>query len=393
MAYQTAREGFYVDFSFTEEQLMIQDVARRIAQERIAPSAEHHDRTGEFPLENIRLLGENGLMGIEVPEEYGGAGMDPIAYVLAMVEIAAGDAAHSTIVSVNNSLFCAGILNNGDEAQKQKYVRAIADGSHIGAFALTEPQSGSDATAMRCRAVRQDDRSFVINGKKSWITSGPVAKYLVLFAVTDPEQGSRGITAFVIDTDKPGFHRGKTEPKLGIRASATCEIEFQDYVASADEVLGVPGEGFKIAMSVLDAGRIGIASQAIGIARAAYQATLDYVKERKAFGSPIGAFQMTQAKIADMKCKLDASLLLTLRAAWVKGQGQRFTTEAAVAKLTASEAAMWITHQAVQIHGGMGYSKEMPLERYFRDAKITEIYEGTSEIQRLVIARNETGLR
>ncbi|OAX67229.1 acyl-CoA dehydrogenase [Xanthomonas translucens pv. arrhenatheri] len=382
-----------MDFSFTEEQLMIQDVARRIAQERIAPSAEHHDRTGEFPLENIRLLGENGLMGIEVPEEYGGAGMDPIAYVLAMVEIAAGDAAHSTIVSVNNSLFCAGILKNGNEAQKQKYVRAIADGSHIGAFALTEPQSGSDATAMRCRAVRQDDGSFVINGKKSWITSGPVAKYIVLFAVTDPEQGSRGITAFVIDTDKPGFHRGKTEPKLGIRASATCEIEFQDYVATADEVLGAPGEGFKIAMSVLDAGRIGIASQAIGIARAAYQATLDYVKERKAFGSPIGAFQMTQAKIADMKCKLDASLLLTLRAAWVKGQGQRFTTEASVAKLTASEAAMWITHQAVQIHGGMGYSKEMPLERYFRDAKITEIYEGTSEIQRLVIARNETGLR
>lgn len=393
MAHQTAREGFYVDFSFTEEQLMIQDVARRIAQERIAPSAEHHDRTGEFPLENIRLLGENGLMGIEVPEEYGGAGMDPISYVLAMVEIAAGDAAHSTIVSVNNSLFCAGILKNGNEAQKQKYVRAIADGSHIGAFALTEPQSGSDATAMRCRAVRQDDGSFVINGKKSWITSGPVAKYIVLFAVTDPEQGSRGITAFVIDTDKPGFHRGKTEPKLGIRASATCEIEFQDYVASPDEVLGAPGEGFKIAMSVLDAGRIGIASQAIGIARAAYQATLDYVKERKAFGSPIGAFQMTQAKIADMKCKLDASLLLTLRAAWVKGQGQRFTTEASVAKLTASEAAMWITHQAVQIHGGMGYSKEMPLERYFRDAKITEIYEGTSEIQRLVIARNETGLR
>jgi alkylation response protein AidB-like acyl-CoA dehydrogenase len=393
MADQTAREGFYVDFSFTEEQLMIQDVARRIAQERIAPSAEHHDRTGEFPLENIRLLGENGLMGIEVPEEYGGAGMDPIAYVLAMVEIAAGDAAHSTIVSVNNSLFCVGILKNGNEAQKQKYVRAIAEGREIGAFALTEPQSGSDATAMRCRAVRQDDGSFVINGKKSWITSGPVAKYIVLFAVTDPEQGARGITAFVVDTDKPGFHRGKTEPKLGIRASATCEIEFQDYVATPEEVLGTAGEGFKIAMSVLDAGRIGIASQAIGIARAAYQATLDYVKERKAFGAPIGAFQMTQAKIADMKCKLDAALLLTLRAAWVKGQGQRFTTEASVAKLTASEAAMWITHQAVQIHGGMGYSKEMPLERYFRDAKITEIYEGTSEIQRLVIARNETGLR
>ncbi len=382
-----------MDFGYTEEQLMIQDVARRIAQEKIAPSAEHFDRVGEFPLENIRLLGENGLMGIEVPTEYGGAGMDPIAYVLAIIEIAAGDAAHSTIVSVNNSLFCNGILQFGTEAQKQKYVREIAEGKEIGAFALTEPQSGSDATAMRCRATRQQDGSYVINGKKSWITSGPVARYIVLFAMSDPEKGSRGISAFLIDTSKPGFHRGKAEPKLGIRASATCEIEFQDYVVDPDAVLGADGEGFKIAMGVLDAGRIGIAAQAIGIARAAYEATLSYVKERKAFGVAIGTFQMTQAKIADMKCKLDASLLLTLRAAWVKSQGQRFSTEASVAKLTASEAAMWITHQAVQIHGGMGYSKEMPLERYFRDAKITEIYEGTSEIQRLVIARNETGLR
>jgi len=382
-----------VDFSFTEEQLMIQDAARRIAQEKIAPSAEHFDRTGEFPLENIRLLGENGLMGIEVPEEYGGAGMDPVSYVLAMIEIAAGDAAHSTIMSVNNSLFCTGILKNGSEAQKQKYVRAIADGSQIGAFALTEPQSGSDASAMRCRAVKQADGTYVINGKKSWITSGPVAKYIILFAMTAPEQGARGITAFMIDTDKPGFGRGKTEPKLGIRASATCEIEFADYVAQPEDVVGSEGEGFKIAMGVLDAGRIGIASQAIGIARAAYEATLEYARERQAFGAAIGTFQMTQAKIADMKCKLDAALLLTLRAAWLKSQGQKFSTEAAVAKLTASEAAMWITHQAVQIHGGMGYSKEMPLERYFRDAKITEIYEGTSEIQRLVIARAETGLR
>jgi alkylation response protein AidB-like acyl-CoA dehydrogenase len=386
-----------VDFNFTEEQLMIQDVARRIAQEKIAPSAEYHDRTGEFPLENIRTLGENGLMGIEVPAEYGGAGMDPISYVLAMVEIAAADAAHSTIMSVNNSLFCNGILKYGSEAQKQLYVRAIAEGREIGAFALTEPQSGSDATAMRCRAVKQADGSFVINGKKSWITSGPVAKYIVLFALTDPGKGAKGITAFMVDTAKPGFSRGKTEPKLGIRASATCEIEFQDYVATPDEVLGKEGEGFKIAMGVLDAGRIGIASQAIGIARAAYEATLSYAKERKAFGAAIGSFQMTQAKIADMKCKLDASLLLTLRAAWKKQEtdkhGGRFSTEAAVAKLTASEAAMWISHQAVQVHGGMGYSKEMPLERYFRDAKITEIYEGTSEIQRLVIARNETGLR
>ncbi len=382
-----------MDFRFTEEQLMIQDIARRIAREKIAPTAEHFDRSGEFPLENIRTLGENGLMGIEVPTEYGGAGLDPMGYVLAMVEIAAADAAHSTIMSVNNSLFCNGILTNGTEAQKQKYVRAIAEGAEIGAFALTEPQSGSDATAMRCRAVKQADGRFVINGTKSWITSGPVAKYIVLFAMTDPDKGARGITAFLVDTAKPGFSRGKTEPKLGIRASATCEIEFTDYLAEADEVLGDEGHGFKIAMGVLDAGRIGIASQAIGIGRAAYEASLAYVRERKAFGVPIGTFQMTQAKIADMKCKLDGALLLTLRAAWLKGQGQKFTTEAAVAKLTASEAAMWIAHQAVQIHAGMGYSKEMPIERYFRDAKITEIYEGTSEIQRLVIARHETGLR
>jgi alkylation response protein AidB-like acyl-CoA dehydrogenase len=386
-----------MDFGFTEEQLMIQDVARRIAQEKIAPSAEHFDRTGEFPLENIQLLGENGLMGIEVPEAYGGAGMDPISYVLAMIEIAAGDCAHSTIVSVNNSLFCNGILKFGTEDQKQLYVRAIAEGRAIGAFALTEPQSGSDATAMRCRAVKQDNGTYVINGKKSWITSGPVAKYIVLFAMTDPDKGAKGITAFMIDTAKAGFSRGKTEPKLGIRASATCEIEFQDYVAEASEVLGKEGEGFKIAMGVLDAGRIGIASQAVGLARAAYTAAVAYVQERRSFGQPIGSFQMIQAKIADMKCRLDAAELLTFRAAWAKQKadatGGRYSTEASVAKLTASEAAMFITHQALQIHGGMGYSKEMPLERYFRDAKITEIYEGTSEIQRLVISRNETGIR
>ncbi len=382
-----------MDFSYSDEQLMLQDVARRIAKEKIAPSAEHFDATGEYPLENIRLLGENGLMGIEVPVEYGGSGMDPVSSVLAIIEVSAADAAHATIMSVNNSLFCNAVLGYGTEAQKQTYVRAIAEGREIGAFALTESQSGSDATAMRCRAVKQADGSFLINGQKSWITSGPVARYIVLFAMTEPEKGSRGITAFMIDTQKPGFGRGKTEPKLGVRASATCEIEFQDYVAAAEDVIGNEGEGFKIAMSLLDSGRIGIASQAVGIARAAYEASLAYVRERKSFGAPIGSFQMIQAKIADMKCKLDAALLLTLRAAWTKAEGKRFSTEAAVAKLTASEAAMWIAHQAVQIHGGMGYSKEMPLERYFRDAKITEIYEGTSEIQRLVIARNETGVR
>jgi alkylation response protein AidB-like acyl-CoA dehydrogenase len=382
-----------VDFSFSDEQLMLQDVARRIAQEKIGPSAEHHDATGEYPLENIRLLGENGLMGIEVPVEYGGAGMDPVSSVLAIIEVSAADAAHATIMSVNNSLFCNAVLSHGSEEQKQLYVRAIAEGREIGAFALTESQSGSDATAMRCRAVKQADGTYVINGQKSWITSGPVARYIVLFAMTDPSQGARGITAFMIDTTRPGFGRGKTEPKLGVRASATCEIEFQDYVARAEDVIGAEGQGFKIAMGLLDSGRIGIAAQAVGIARAAYEASLAYVRERKSFGAPIGSFQMIQAKIADMKCKLDAALLLTLRAAWTKAQGKRFSTEAAVAKLTASEAAMWIAHQAVQIHGGMGYSREMPLERYFRDAKITEIYEGTSEIQRLVIARNETGVR
>jgi alkylation response protein AidB-like acyl-CoA dehydrogenase len=336
-------------------------------------------------------------MGIEVPHEYGGAGMDSIAYVLAMIEIATADCAHSTIMSVNNTLYCNGLLKFGNEAQKHKYVTPIASGEAIGAFALTEPQSGSDATAMRCRATKQADGSFIINGKKSWITSGPVAKYILLFAMSDPDKHARGITAFMVDTARAGFRCGKTEPKLGIRASATCEIEFEDYRASPDEVIGDEGHGFKIAMGVLDAGRIGIASQAVGLCHAAYQATLTYAHDRKAFGQSIGSFQMIQQKIADMKCKLDAAELLTLRAAWAKQQtqvnGGRFSTEAAVAKLTASEAAMWVTHQAVQVHGGMGYSKEMPLERYFRDAKITEIYEGTSEIQRLVIARNETGLR
>ncbi len=386
-----------MDFHFSEDQLSIQSMARDFAQKRIAPVAADFDKSGEFPLANIREMGQLGLMGIEVPVEYGGAGMDAIAYALAMIEIATADCAHSTIMSVNNTLYCNGLLKFGNEAQKHKYVTPIASGEAIGAFALTEPQSGSDATAMRCRATKQADGSFLITGKKSWITSGPVAKYILLFAMTDPDKHARGITAFMVDTGRDGFRCGKTEPKLGIRASATCEIEFEDYQALADEVIGTEGHGFKIAMGVLDAGRIGIASQAVGLCRAAYQATLTYAHDRKAFGQSIGSFQMIQQKIADMKCKLDAAELLTLRAAWAKQQAQanggRFSTEAAVAKLTASEAAMWITHQAVQVHGGMGYSKEMPLERYFRDAKITEIYEGTSEIQRLVIARNETGLR
>lgn len=382
-----------MDFSFTEEQLMLQELAARIAREKIAPSAADHDAQASYPLDNIRLLGENGLMGIEVPPEYGGAGMDPIATVLAISEIAAADAAHATILSVNNSLFCTALTLHGSQQQKQGALRAVAEGRAIGAFALTEAHCGSDATAMRCRAERQADGQWKINGAKSWITSGPVADWVILFAVTDPAAGSRGISAFLIDTSRAGFGRGKKEPKMGVRASATCEITFDGYLATADELIGAEGQGFKLAMSLLDGGRIGIASQAVGIARAAYQASVAYAQERQAFGHAIGSFQLIQAKIADMKCKLEAATWLTLRAAWLKGQGKPFSTEAAVAKLTASEAAMWIAHQAVQIHGGMGYSQELPVERYFRDAKITEIYEGTSEIQRIVIARNETGLR
>jgi len=387
-----------MDFQLTDEQLMIQAAAKDFAEQQIAPVAAEFDASGEFPLANIQAMGELGLMGIEVPEAYGGAGLDTIGYVLAMIEVSAADAAHGTIMSVNNSLFCNGILKYGTEEQKQKYVRAIASGEKIGAYALSEPQSGSDASTMKSRAVLSDDGThYLINARKSWITSGPYARYLVLFASTNPEAGAKGITAFIIDTEKEGFSRGKTEPKLGIRASATCEIELADYRCAIEDRLGGEGEGFKIAMSVLDAGRIGIAAQAVGIGQAAYQASLAYARDRKAFGQEIGTFQMIQSKLADMKTRLEASRLLTLRAAWAKMQaektGARITLDGSMAKLFASEAAMWIAHQAVQLHGGMGYSKEMPIERYFRDAKITEIYEGTSEIQRMVIARTETGLR
>ncbi len=385
-----------MDFSFTEEQLMIQQAARDFAQREIAPVAAKFDASGEFPAETLRMAGELGFMGVEVPEEYGGAGLDAIGFALLMEEIAAADAAHSTVISVHNSLYCNGILQFGTESQKHRFVKPVASGEVIAAYALTEPQSGSDAANMRTRAVRDGDH-YVINGKKSWITSGPVARYLLLFAATDPAAGPKGVSAFLIDAEREGYHRGKSEPKLGIRASATCEIELADYRCPVEDRLSAEGDGFKIAMSILDAGRVGIAAQAVGIARAAYEASLAWVRERHAFGAPIGSFQMIQAKIADMKMRLEAARLLTLKAAWNKDKaaaaGLRNTTEASCAKLFASEAAMYITHQAVQIHGGMGYSKELPVERYFRDAKITEIYEGTSEIQRMVIARQETGLR
>ncbi len=337
-------------------------------------------------------------MDVEVPHEYGGARLDSISFVLMLEEIAYADAAHATIMSVNNSLYNNGILQFGTEAQKKRFVDPVASGHAIGCYGLTEPQSGSDAANIRTRAALAPDGShYVLDGKKSWITSGPVADYMVVFAATDPAAKSKGITAFILDCGQPGFIRGKTEPKLGIRASATCEIEFSGLEIPLANRLGEEGQGFSIAMTILDQGRVGIAAQANGIARAAYDAALGYARERKAFGSAIGSFQMIQAKIADMKTRLSASRLLMLQAAWAKQAakttGARTTTEGSMAKLFASETAMFNAHAALQIHGGLGYSKEMPLERYFRDATITEIYEGTSEIQRIVIARQETGLR
>lgn len=382
----------------TDEHEALLTMVRRFAQDKIKPIAEHFDETGEFPLETIRGMGQLGLMGIEVPEEYGGVGMDTLAYVLTMIEIAKVDASHSTILSVNNSLYCNALTLFGTEDQKQQFLVPVASGEKIGAYSLTEPMSGSDAATMSSRAVLNEAGThYVINGRKSWVTSGPVADMMILFTMTDPQKGNKGITAFLVDASTPGLKRGKKEPKLGIRASATSEILYEDCEVPVSNVLGKVGDGFKIAMQVLDAGRIGIASQALGIAEAAYEASLDYARTRQAFGGPIGQLQMIQAKIADMKTRIEASRLLIYNAVQAKmrakATGGRYTTEASMAKLFASETAAFVTDEAIQIHGGMGYSKEMPLERYYRDARITRIYEGTSEIQRMVIARNELGLR
>jgi alkylation response protein AidB-like acyl-CoA dehydrogenase len=383
-------------FPFTEEHEMIRQTAREFAQKEIAPIAAEYDESGEFPFETIMKMGEMGFMGIEVPEEYGGAGMDTLAYVLALEEICKADAAHGIIMSVNNSLYCFGIHKFGSEYQKQEFLHPVASGKSVGAYSLTEPMAGSDAGSIRCQAVRDGDQ-YVLNGRKSWVTSGPVAEYIVVFTMTAPEKKNKGITAFIINRDLPGFSVGKMEPKLGIRASATSEILFEDCRVPVENRLGEEGEGFKIAMAVLDVGRIGVATQALGISGAAYEASLDYAIEREAFGQKIGEFQGISFKLADMKTKLEASRLLVYNAAMAKERskttGERFSLEASIAKLFSSEASMFISHAAVQIHAGIGFSKELPVERYFRDAKITEIYEGTSEIQRLVISRMETGLR
>jgi len=380
----------------TSEHEMIRQAARDFAQKELVPIAAEFDESGGFPIETIRKMGAMGFMGIEIPEEYGGAGLDTLSYVLALEEICKADAAHGTIMSVNNSLYCYAIYRFGTEEQKQKFLFPVASGEAVGAYSLTEPMSGSDAATMRSRAHLDGDM-YLINGRKSWVSSAPYAKYIIVFTMTNPEKGHRGITAFLVDTDLPGFSRGKTEPKLGIRASGTSEILFEDYQAPIENCLGEEGQGFKIALAVLDAGRIGIASQALGIAEAAYHASIEYARERDAFGKKIGQFQGISFKLADMKTRIEASRLLIYQAALAKQRskstGERYTLEASMAKLYASETAMFCAHAAVQIHGGMGYSKELPIERYFRDAKITEIYEGTSEIQRLVISRLELGLR
>jgi alkylation response protein AidB-like acyl-CoA dehydrogenase len=380
----------------SSEHKMLRDAARDFAQKEISPIAAELDESGEFPHKTMKKMGELGFMGIEIPEEFGGAGMDALAYVLALEEICKVDASHGVIMSVNNSLYCHGILKFGTEEQRRKFITPIASGQAIGAYSLTEPQSGSDAGAIRSLAVRDGD-FYVLNGRKSWVTSGPVAEYFVVFMMTNPEKKQKGVSAFLVEGNTPGLIRGKKEPKLGIRASATSELIFENCRIPAENRLGAEGEGFKIAMTVLDAGRIGIATQALGIAEAAYEAARQYAAQRESFGQPIGAFQGTGFKIADMKTRIEASRLLIYNAAIAKEKskltGDRYSLEASMAKLFASETAMFVTHQAVQIHGGMGYSKELPVERYFRDAKITEIYEGTSEIQRLVISRSELGLR
>ncbi len=372
-------------FELTEEQRMIQETARNFAQKEVLPKAAALDEEGRYPDELVRQMSELGFMGVAVPEEYGGAGMDNVCYAIAMEEIARACASTAVIMSVNNSLACDPILKFGTEDQKKQYLVALASGKKLGCFGLTEPGAGSDAGAQKTTAVRQGDH-YVVNGTKNFITNAPHADVCVLFAMTDKPKAHKGITAFIVDMKWPGITVGKHEKKLGITASPTASIIFEDVKVPAANRLGNDGDGFKIAMHTLDGGRIGIASQAIGIARAALEDALAYGKERKQFGQPIVNFQAIQWMLADMATEIDAARLLTHRAAWLKDRKVRHSKESSMAKLYASETAMRASVKGIQIHGGYGYIKEYPAERHFRDAKITEIYEGTSEIQRLVIS-------
>ncbi len=377
-----------MQFELTEQQRMIKDLAADFAAREIAPIAAQMDEEERFPADVVKKMGELGFMGMNVPEQYGGAGLDMVCYVLAMEEISKACASTGVIMSVNNSLVCWPIETYGTEEQKVKWLTPLAKGEKLGAYCLSEPGAGTDAAAQTTMAKKDGDH-WVLNGMKNFITNGANADTLIVFAHTDPELKHKGILAFIVDAKTEGFSVIRKEEKMGIRASDTAQLAFDNVRVPADQQLGPDGAGFKVAMSTLDGGRIGIASQALGISAAAYEAALEYSKVREQFGRPICKFQAIQWKIADMATRLEASRLLTYRAACAKDQGKRYSEEAAMAKLYASETSHFITNEAVQIFGGNGYSKEYPVERHFRDAKITEIYEGTSEAQRMVISAME----
>ena len=376
-----------IDFTLTTEQELIQKTAREFAKEHLAPGVIERDDKAEFPAEQIKMMGELGFMGMMVPEEWGGAGFDTITFVIAMEEIAAVELATSTIMSVNNSLVCQLFTDYGTHDQKEKYLKPLANGDMLGAYSLSEPQSGSDASNMRTFAKKDGDH-YVINGTKNWVTNGITSDIVVLFCLTEKAIGYKGITAFVIEKGTPGLSTGKKEDKLGIRASDTCELYFENCRIPAENRIGEEGQGFKIAMKALGGGRIGIAAQALGLARAALEAAVSYAKERKQFGKAIGEFGAIQNKLADMATEIDAARMLVWRAAKLKDEGKNYTRESSMAKLFASSTAMKAATECVQIHGGYGYMQEYGVERLMRDAKITQIYEGTSEIQQLVIGKD-----
>jgi butyryl-CoA dehydrogenase len=374
-----------MNIQLTEEQRQVRELCRQFADSELRPNARKWDVDHEFPADAVKKLGEMGLLGVAIPPEFGGAGMDNVSYAVGMEEISRGCAGTGVIMSVNNSLYCDPVMKYGTDEQKKEFLVPYAKGEKLGCFALTEPMSGSDAAEMKTTAVKKGD-GYVINGTKNWITNGPQADTVLLFAISDREKKHKGISAFLIPASGAGFARGKDDDKVGIRASGSCTLFFENVVVPAKNRLGNEGDGFKIAMSTLDGGRIGIASQALGIARAAYEEAVAYAKERKSFGTQIANHQAIQFMLADMAVELDAARLLTLRAAHMKDKGARHTHESATAKLYASEMASRVTHKAIQVHGGYGYTTEYGVERHFRDARITEIYEGTSEIQRIVIA-------
>ena len=375
-----------MNFAYSDEHEMIRQTARDFAEEVLAKTAVERDRTESFFHEELKQLAELGFLGITVPEEYGGAGMDTISYVIALEELSRVDASVGVVISVTNSLACYPILEFGTEVQKQKYLIPLAEGKYLGGFCLTEPDSGSDAADLKTTAVR-DGEHYLLNGSKNFITSGLNGDIFILTAVTDKSKGTHGTTAFIIERDLEGIILGAKERKMGVRSSDTASLTLDDCRVPLENRLSEEGMGFKIAMVSLDSGRLGIAAQAVGIAQAALEESVRYSKERYQFGRPISKFQAIQFKIADMECRIQAARMLTYRAAYLKDQGERYTKEAAIAKLCASETATWAADEAVQIHGGYGYTKEFLVERLFRDSRVTEIYEGTSEIMRLVISR------